>query len=67
MGWTGNGHIRRLNISHAFYQALGNDTFNPIAGRPVDINAQMAALELSVDKDWIRYYAQFFYASGDPE
>src|SRR5262249_27991579 len=22
IGWTGNGHIRRLNISHAFYEAL---------------------------------------------
>ncbi len=31
LGWTGNGHIKRLNINHAFYQALGYDTFNPIA------------------------------------
>jgi hypothetical protein len=65
LGWTGNGHIKRLNISNAFYQALGHDTFNPIAGRPVNIDAQMAAVELSVDKDWIRYYTSFFYASGD--
>ncbi len=65
IGWAGNGHIRRLNISHAFYQALGHDTFNPIAGRPVDINAQLGALELSVDKDWLRFRASLFYASGD--
>ncbi len=65
LGWTGNGHIKRVNVSNAFYQALGHDTFNPIAGRPVNINAQMAALELSIDKDWVRYYASFFYASGD--
>ncbi len=65
LGWTGNGHIKRVNIDHAFYQALGHDTFNPIAGRPVNINAQLAALELSVTKDWLRYYASFFYASGD--
>ena len=25
----------------------------------------MAALEVSVDKDWVRYRASFFYASGD--
>jgi hypothetical protein len=31
----------------------------------VDINAQMAALEVSYDRDWIRYKASFFYASGD--
>lgn len=65
LGWTGNGHIGRINVSHAFYQALGHDDFNTIAGRRVSINAQMAALELSVDKDWARYRASFFYASGD--
>jgi hypothetical protein len=65
LGWASNGHIKRLNVNHAFYQVLGHDTFNPIAGRRVDINAQMAALELSIDKDWQRYYASVFYASGD--
>jgi len=65
LGWTGNGHIGRINVSNAFYQALGHDDFNTIAGRRVSINAQMAALELSVDKDWARYRASFFYASGD--
>lgn len=65
LGWTGDGHIGRLNITHAFYQVFGRDDFNGLAGRPVDINAQMAALELSYDRDWIRYKASFFYASGD--
>ena len=66
LGWTSNGHIGRLNVSHAFYQALGHDTLNPIAGRRVGINGRMAALELSVDKDWVRFRSSFFYASGDP-
>lgn len=66
-GWTGNGHIRRLNVSNAFYEALGNDSLNPIAGRPVRINAQMGALELSVDKNWLRYRVSLFWASGDTE
>src|SRR5487761_78051 len=65
LGWASDGHIGRLNVSHAFYQALGYDTFNPIAGRKVTINAQMAALELSEDKDWARFRGSFFYASGD--
>jgi hypothetical protein len=65
LGWASSGHIGRFNVSHAFYQALGHDTFNPIAGRPVDINARMGALEVSLDKDWMRYRASFFYASGD--
>jgi hypothetical protein len=65
VGWAGDGHIGSLNISHAFYEVFGHDDFNGLAGRPVDINAQMAALELSYDRDWIRYKASIFYASGD--
>jgi hypothetical protein len=64
LGWTGDGHIGRVNVTNAFYQALGTDSLNPIAGRRITINAQMAALELSVDKDWIRLKGSAFYASG---
>jgi hypothetical protein len=64
-GWTGDGHVGRFNLSHAFYEVVGYDSFNGLAGRPVSINAQMAALELSYDRDWVRYKASFFYASGD--
>jgi Carboxypeptidase regulatory-like domain len=64
-GLTGDGHFGRLNITHAFYQVLGHDNFNEIAARRVDINAQMAAVELSLDRDWLRYRVSFFYASGD--
>jgi hypothetical protein len=64
-GWLGSGHIKRLNLTHAFYEAAGEDTFNPIAGRKVTVNAQMAAAELSYDKDWIRYRVSSFFASGD--
>ena len=65
LGWTGDGHIGWLNIDHAFYQVFGEDSLNGIAGQRVDINAQMAALELSVDKDWMRHKLSIFYASGD--
>jgi len=64
-GWLGSGHIKRLNLTHAFYQAIGQDTFNPIAGRRVTVNAQMAAAELSFDRDWIRCRISTFYSSGD--
>jgi hypothetical protein len=64
-GWLGSGHIRRINLTHAFYQAVGEDTFNPIAGRRVTVNAQMAAAELSYDHDWMRYRVSTFYTSGD--
>jgi Carboxypeptidase regulatory-like domain len=64
LGWTGDGHIGRLNLTHAFYQAFGNDSFNPIANRPVTINAQFAAAELSIDKDWARFKVSGLYSSG---
>jgi len=65
LGWGGDGHIGRFNVSDQFYEALGHDDFNGLAGHAVDINAQMAALEVSYDRDWARYKASFFYASGD--
>ena len=65
LGWTSSGHVGPVNVSHAFYQALGHDDFNPIAGRPLDINARLGALELSVDKDWMRFRSSFLYVSGD--
>src|SRR6266480_981980 len=65
LGWTGDGHIGWLNIDHAFYQVFGEDGLNGIAGRRVQISAQMAALELSIDKDWLRHKLSIFYASGD--
>ena len=66
-GIAGDGHIGRLNLTHAFYQVLGHDTRNPIAGRRTDINAQMAAVEVSMDRDWLRYKGSFFFASGDKD
>jgi hypothetical protein len=65
LGWTGEGHINRFNISHSFYEVLGRDTNNPISGQPTDINAQMVAIEVSYDRDWARFRNSFFYASGD--
>ncbi|MBI3786496.1 MAG: hypothetical protein HY270_24165 [Deltaproteobacteria bacterium] len=65
LGWTSEGHIGFVNISHAFYEALGHDSLNPIAGRSVDINGQLAFLELSMDHDWMRYQASVFFTSGD--
>ncbi len=71
IGATGDGHLGRLNLDYALYQVLGHDTDNAIASQFVPkrgyqtINAQMGALELSIDKDFMRYTTSFFYASGD--
>ncbi len=65
LGISGDGHIRRLNLSHSYYFALGRDDRNPIAGRSVRIKSNMAAVEASMDKDFLRFRASFFWAQGD--
>src|SRR5262249_30455239 len=69
----GLGHFGRINVDHALYVVAGRDSLNPIAGpdpklRDRDsqrITAGMAALELSIDRDWYRPRLGFFYATGD--
>ncbi|HKQ51748.1 MAG TPA: carboxypeptidase-like regulatory domain-containing protein [Pyrinomonadaceae bacterium] len=65
LGIAGDGHIRRLNISHAYYFAFGRDDRNPIAGRSTRIKSHMAAVEASIDKDYLRFRGSFFFAQGD--
>lgn len=65
LGWAGDGHIGIYNINHAFYQVFGRDSLNPIAGKSQDIDAQLAAFEVSIDRDWIRPKLSFLWASGD--
>lgn len=67
IGINGEGHIGRANISHSLYHVFGEDDLNGIAGRSVDISAWMAALEVSVDTDWMRHKLTLFYASGDDD
>lgn len=65
IGINGDGHIGLLNLSNSYYYAFGEDDFNPIAGRKTDISAHMAAAEASIDRDWLRFRASVFFASGD--
>ena len=65
LGLAGDGHIGRYNISHVFYWVLGRDSRNPLAGIPQSISAQLAAVELSYDRDWARFRVSGLYQSGD--
>lgn len=65
LGAGGDGHIGRFNITHMAYWVLGRDSRNPIANQEVDVSAQFAALEVSYDRDWIRFRASGLYSSGD--
>ena len=67
LGINGDGHSGWLNLSNSYYFAFGEDDFNPIAGRKTQIRSHMAALETSIDRDWLRYRASIFYASGDKD
>ncbi len=66
-GWAGDGHINRFNISHALYYVFGEDELNPLEAQEVDIDAWMAAVELSYDRDWVRFRTSYFFASGDDD
>lgn len=67
VGVNGDGHIGLWNLTNSYYFAFGRDEFNPIAGRKTNIRAHMAAAELSIDKDWLRFRGSFFFASGDED
>lgn len=65
VGFNGDGHIGVLNLTNSYYFAFGRDEFNPIAGKKTKIRAHMAAVEASIDKNWLRFRASAFFASGD--
>lgn len=65
LGWGGDGHINRFNVSHQFYVALGRDSKNAIGNGPQDVMAYMGALELSYDRDYVRFRSSYFFSSGD--
>jgi hypothetical protein len=71
LGFNGDGHFGRLNLTHAAYLALGNISANPLTSffedEPAKIQSWFLALEPSIDFDWIRLRAQFLYASGDKD
>jgi hypothetical protein len=65
LGLAGDGHINRFNITNQFYYAVGRDSQNPLANCAQDISAYFAAVELSYDRDYVRFRASGLYSSGD--
>jgi hypothetical protein len=67
LGYNGDGHFRRFNLSVSAYAAIGDEdrsTFNAGGG---DIRAFFVAAEASKDFDWIRGRVSLLYASGDDD
>ncbi len=65
LGLSGDGHFGRLNVTSSFYAALGRDSRHPLPGKPQNIQATMAAVELSRDFSWVRARLSGMVASGD--
>ena len=67
LGYSADGRIGRVNLTATAYAALGEDRNSIFTGQPADIRAWFAAVEPSVDFDWVRVRASALYASGDPD
>jgi hypothetical protein len=68
LGYNGDGHFGRFNLTVSSYFAFGNTYHNPFAGTPDSgqtIKAWFAAAEPSVDFNWARVRLSGLYASGD--
>ena len=65
LGASGDGHFERWNTTGSLYWALGHDDHNQISQNSANINAFLAAAEVSRDFDWVRVRGSALYASGD--
>jgi hypothetical protein len=67
LGWSGDGHLGRWNLSASVYAAIGRDERHPLAGQAQDIRAGFAAAELSRDFSWVRLRLNALVATGDKD
>ncbi len=67
LGYNGDGHIGRWNVTASAYYAFGEETPAGFVDHKSDISAAFAALELSYDFDWLRVKATGVYGSGDDD
>ena len=67
VGYNGDGHIGRWNLTASTYVAFGEERPSKVSGANADIEAFFAAAEVSRDFDWIRLRGTFVYGSGDDD
>ena len=65
VGYSGDGHLGRWNLTATVYAALGRDERHPLAQQAQAIRAGMAAAELSRDFSWVRLRLNALLQSGD--
>jgi len=69
IGYNGDGHFGRFNLTASTYWAIGHQTANEFSPLPTNsgqyIDAFFAAAEPSIDFDWIRVRGSLLFQSGD--
>ncbi len=65
LGYSLDGHYGRLNFSGSAYYALGEDRNSIFTNRKAKIRSFFAAVEPSMDFDWVRVRLSGLYATGD--
>ena len=65
LGYNGDGHFDRLNLTFSSYVALGQDRNSIFTNEPARIRSWFVAAEPSYDIDWMRFRLSGLYASGD--
>jgi hypothetical protein len=67
LGYSGDGHLGRWNLTASAYAALGRDDRHPLVQRAQSIRAGFAAAELSRDFSWVRVRLNALLQSGDSD
>ena len=65
LGYNGDGHFGRLNLTASVYGVFGHQDKSIFVDKSDQIRAGFAAAEASMDFDWIRPRLSVAYASGD--
>lgn len=65
VGYNGDGHFGRWNLTASAYYAFGKDRNNIFTGKESVIRSYFVAMEPSIDFDWIRVRGSALYGSGD--
>ena len=67
LGYNGDGHFGRHNVSMSTYFAVGTEDSAVFTDAESDIGAFFAAIEYSRDYDWMRARFSALYGSGDDD
>lgn len=65
LGYNGDGHLGRLNLTASLYAAAGRNAPGVMNDQTTSVRATFAAFEAGIDMDWIRLRATAVHASGD--